>query len=189
MASLRKQTIYLLILLFASIALLIASKMSLLLQARVKALRGDTAAQSYLGFAYYRGTEVRKDSAEAVKWWKKAADKGDLQSQQYLGWVYASGDGVPRDFSEAVSWWRKAAEQGNPKAQASLGLAYYKGEGLPRDYAQAFCWFSMAEKRSGGSVRQEYATFRDDAAGKLTLDQLAEARRNAEELDAKYPKR
>lgn len=140
-----------------------------------------------LGWAYYEGEGVPRDLTEAVKWWRKAADQGHLKAQASLGWAYYKGEGVPKDYAEAVKWYRKAAEKGDANAQSNLGWAYYKGEGVPRDYAQAFCWFSLAVKRSGEEDRYKYANYRDDAAGKLTSDQLAEARRMfEEEWEVKY---
>ncbi|MDQ1300474.1 MAG: hypothetical protein QG637_392, partial [Chloroflexota bacterium] len=42
-----------------------------------RAQKGDAVAQCLLGAMYARGNGVPKDSAEAVKWWHKAAEKGD----------------------------------------------------------------------------------------------------------------
>jgi hypothetical protein len=43
---------------------------------RVRAEQGDAKAQYSLGAAYALGEGVAKDSAEAVKWYRKAADQG-----------------------------------------------------------------------------------------------------------------
>ena len=85
-----------------------------------------------------------------------------------------------------MKWYRKAAEQGHANAQSNLGWAYSKGEGAPKDYVQAFCWFTLAAKRSVGEDRDKYSNYRDDAAARLSPDQLAEARRMAEKFEEKY---
>ena len=43
---------------------------------RAAAERGDAEAQYELGMCYARGDGVNKDFAEAVKWWRKAAQQG-----------------------------------------------------------------------------------------------------------------
>jgi TPR repeat protein len=63
---------------------------------------------------------VAQDHAEAVKWWRLAAEQGDADAQSMLGFCYNSGKGVAQDHEEAVKWWRLAAEQGHPGAQQSL---------------------------------------------------------------------
>ena len=41
---------------------------------RKKAVAGDAIAQFSLGWRYATGRSVLKDSAEAVKWWRKSAE-------------------------------------------------------------------------------------------------------------------
>ena len=59
---------------------------------------------------------VPEDDAEAVRWFRLAAEQGDAYAQYNLGRMYANGEGVPEDFVEAVAWYRKAAEQGHVEA-------------------------------------------------------------------------
>ena len=61
---------------------------------------------------YANGLGVAKDEAEAVKWYRKAAEQGNAYGQNNLGKMYANGLGVAKDEAEAVKWFRKAAEQG-----------------------------------------------------------------------------
>ena len=60
------------------------------------------------------------DKAEAVKWYRAAAEQGQSEAQYELGVMYADGSGVPRDHSEAVKWCQKAAAQGHEKASAAI---------------------------------------------------------------------
>ena len=69
---------------------------------RVKAERGDAAAQVQLGDAYDTGTGVKRDVAEAINWYRKAAQQGNAEGQYSLGGKYDSGDGVTQDYSEAL---------------------------------------------------------------------------------------
>ena len=60
------------------------------------------------------------DKAEAVKWFRKAADRWHSSAQYNLGVCYLKGDGIEKDKEEAVKWFRKAAENGHKKAKAAL---------------------------------------------------------------------
>ena len=85
-----------------------------------------------------------EDDAEAVRWYRLAADQGDANAQYNLGLKYASGEGVPEDDAEAVRWYRLAADQGLAIAQNNLGLMYASGEGVPEDDAEAVRWYRLA---------------------------------------------
>ena len=78
------------------------------------------SAQYSLGFMYQSGKGVTQDHAEAVKWYRKAADQGKAYAQYSLGRMYYTGKGVTRDEAEARKWFEKAAAQGNQLAKAIL---------------------------------------------------------------------
>ena len=73
-----------------------------------------------MGFCYEEGIGVAKDGAEAVKWFRKAAEQGHAGAQFNLGYCYMNGIGVAKDGAEAVKWYRKAARQGDEDAQKAL---------------------------------------------------------------------
>ena len=79
-------------------------------------------AQYSLGVSYEIGEGVAQDSAEAVKWYRLAAEQGIPEAQCNLGEMYAEGLGVPENLVEAVKWYRLAAEQGNDDAKFSLNV-------------------------------------------------------------------
>ena len=84
---------------------------------------------------------------EAVKWFRKAAERGDADAQFMLGTFYENGEGVSQDYQEAVKWYRKAAEQGNADAQFLLGGLYATGQGVPQDDAEAVKWLRKAAEQ------------------------------------------
>ena len=94
---------------------------------------------------YDSGEGVPENDAEAVKWYRKAADQGDADAQYNLGVMYASGEGVPENDAEAVKWYRKAADQGDADAQHNLGVIYANGEGVPENNILAYVWWSIAK--------------------------------------------
>ena len=93
---------------------------------------------------YYQGNGVPQDYAEAVSWYRKAADQGDAWGQDELGFAYYQGKGVPQDYTEAVRWFRKAADQGDERAQYDLGCMYDLGKGVQQDRAEAARWYQKA---------------------------------------------
>src|SRR4029077_5015799 len=62
---------------------------------RPLAERGSAIAQFYLGLSYERGKSVSESEAEAVNWFRKAAEQGLAASQAALGTRYFIGWGVP----------------------------------------------------------------------------------------------
>jgi TPR repeat protein len=70
---------------------------------------------------YANGQGVVKDDAEAVRWFRKAADQGDAGAQNNLGVMYEQGrGGLVKDEAEAIRWYGKAADQGYSRAQNNL---------------------------------------------------------------------
>jgi TPR repeat protein len=90
---------------------------------------------------------VPVDKAEAVKWYRKAAEQGSEYAQNSLGECYYYGNGVGQNEAEAVEWFRKAAEQENEYAQNSLGECYYNGKGVGQNKAEAVMWSRKAAEQ------------------------------------------
>jgi len=80
---------------------------------------------------FYNGRGVPQNYAEAMKWYRLAADQGQARAQSGLGGMYASGQGVPKNDAEAIKWFRLAANQGNATAQVNLGGMVANGPGIP----------------------------------------------------------
>ncbi len=68
---------------------------------------------------YSRGEGVPEDDAEAVRWYRLAAEQGGALAQSNLGFMYASGNGVPEDLVFAYMWFTLSAAQGNETAQSN----------------------------------------------------------------------
>jgi TPR repeat protein len=61
-----------------------------------------------------------KDYAEAVHWYRKAAEQGLAEAQWSLSVAYANGKSVPKDHAEVTRWRDKAEEQKDALAQRDL---------------------------------------------------------------------
>jgi serine/threonine protein kinase len=62
-----------------------------------------------LGKCYLNGVGADKDAAEAVTWFRKAAEARNAEAMRLLGDCYRSGSGVSRDSKKAIEWFEKAA--------------------------------------------------------------------------------
>ena len=65
---------------------------------------------------YWRGNGVTRDYAEALKWYRKAAEQGVAEAQNNLGLMYEKGMGVLQDMIAAHMWLTIAAANGDKKA-------------------------------------------------------------------------
>lgn len=65
---------------------------------------GDATAQFSLGKIYLYGWGVKKDGAEAVKWFRKAAEQGNAKARDMLVYIYEHGEGVEKNMAEAEYW-------------------------------------------------------------------------------------
>ena len=142
------------------------------------ALAASVAAQDY-----ETGLEAaqRGDYAAALREFPTLAAQDDADAQFNLGLKYAKGLGVARDYAEALRRFRMAAEQGHAKAQYNLGLMYWQGQGVPRNFVQAHMWWTLSASQRTALAAQ----FRDNVAGKMTPEQIAEAQRLAREWTPK----
>jgi len=85
-----------------------------------------------------------KEYAEAVEFFRIAAQQGHTDAQYYLGNCYYTGKGVDKDPAEAANWYRKAAGQGHPAAQYALGFCYAHGAGVKQSHSMALMWYKKA---------------------------------------------
>jgi TPR repeat protein len=132
---------------------------------------GDPEAQTELARARRTGTVagVSRDPAEAVGWYRKAADQGYAPAQTSLGYMYQEGVLLQRDPVQAVHWYMLSAQQGDAAGEADLALCYLTGDGVARDNDKAFAWFysaarqddAMAENHLGTLYRLGHGVARD----------------------------
>jgi TPR repeat protein len=83
-------------------------------EVKLTAIDGDADAQFELAGLYAGGEGVEQNLAEAVKWYRKAAEQGHDSAQFKLGLSYQQGKGVPQSDTEAYIWLNISAENGEP---------------------------------------------------------------------------
>jgi TPR repeat protein len=138
------------------------------------AAHGDTTAAFKIGWMYWNGIGVREDTAEAIRWYRKAAEQGDEGAQFSLGVIYWWGMGnVPRDYAESARWYRMAADQGDTTAQLSMSKIYEHGAGVQRDMVQAYMWCALAQ----AGKPKNTSHLLDELAAKMKPEDIAQAKR------------
>jgi TPR repeat protein len=88
---------------------------------RERAEKGDPEAQFNLAKNYEAGRGgLKKDYAEAERWYLRAADQGDPFAQASLAILFRFGKGVAQDYVEAYKWFYVAASRTTGSDQESI---------------------------------------------------------------------
>ncbi len=98
----------------------------------------------YYRFKFDHGAP--RDGAEAVKWYRKEAERGCADAQTNLGVCYEFRHDVPQDIVEAANWYRMAAEQDCADAQNKLIVGIQSGRIVPLDGDEEWKWYGREEK-------------------------------------------
>ncbi len=123
---------------------------------RSAASEGYPDAENLLGILLATGSDgVPQDDAEAVVWYRKAADHGLAKAQKNLGDMYFFGRGVDKDYQQAITWYGKAADQQFADAQYRLGFMTEKGFGTQQSDQTAVDLYQKASHN--GSVEAQRA--------------------------------
>jgi uncharacterized protein len=83
--------------------------------------RGDTRAQTALGFLYFIGLWLDQNDREAFNWFEAAAVQGTPEAQYYLGTMFLRGRGIAASPSAAWFWCELSVAQG---VRAEKNLAH-----------------------------------------------------------------
>jgi uncharacterized protein len=143
-----------------------------------RAGKGVADAQFSLGVKL-SGPGPAQDYAQAIHWYREAADQSHPLAQFNLGMMYASGQGVPRDTAKSMEWMQKAADLDDAGAQHYLGVKLHRAslEGLPEvaleSRIQAYTWLQLASAQGYRSSDAAWAF----VALAMTREDIADANR------------
>ncbi len=126
-----------------------------------------------LGYAAY----TRREYAQTLSLWLRAAEQGHPRAQNGLGVLYRDGLGTAKSDAVAVRWFRESAESGYAFGMFNLGLMYRDGSGVARDDIEALKWFSLA---SAVHYDRDAAVQRGLLARRMSAAQTEEARARAQ---------
>jgi uncharacterized protein len=83
---------------------------------------GDARAQSGLGFMYFSGRGVPRDSVRAAEFFRRAAEQGEPTAQLFLALMHFKSDGVPMSTPLAMMWVELAMAGGQVEAFEIRGM-------------------------------------------------------------------
>jgi hypothetical protein len=75
------------------------------------AQQGNVDAAYNLAVIHQHADGVAKNPAEALRWYRQAAERGDKVSQVQIGLMYLNGEGVPADETKAHEWFTKSRHE------------------------------------------------------------------------------
>jgi uncharacterized protein len=99
------------------------------------ATAGDARAQTGLGFMYYSGRGVTRDSVRAAEFFQRAAEQGEPTAQLFLAQMYFKSDGVPMNAPLAMMWVELALAGGQVEAFELRGIIMQSMTVAERDEA------------------------------------------------------
>jgi TPR repeat protein len=137
----------------------------------------DGPALTLIAEIYKDGVSVKRDPAEAARWYRLAADAGDRQATFALGVMLLNGaPGVPKDRAAAAALFEKAAAQGHAGAFYNLGVMAIEGNGSSApDFAKAADLFRRSADAGNDDGAYSYGVLLRDGRG-VPLDIAAAAR-------------
>lgn len=112
-----------------------------------------------LGMRYLTGRDVKKDYAQALVYFRAAAEKEDPDAQSNMGYCYENGLGVTKDYAEAAKWLKKAADQEEVNGIIMLGMCYYYGHGVPKNTEEGIRLTRIAAKKGSELAKQQLKTY------------------------------
>lgn len=109
---------------------------------------GDALSMNRMGEAYFFGNSgVPNNDAQAVQWFRKAAEAGLPQGMGNYSYMLSTGRGIEKDLTASFQWAEKAAQAGDAFGMARLAFSYLTGQGTTRNEAEAVNWYlKSAEK-------------------------------------------
>jgi TPR repeat protein len=134
---------------------------------------GSSAAQNELGVAYYNGTNVQRDYALALSWFRRAALQGQTEARRNLAALCRRGLGTARDDIGARQLYYQGAKQGDPSAQASLGEMLIAGQGGPAAPSDGLSWMLIAARTGNMTAMVKLGDFY--ALGSASTHDLAKS--------------
>lgn len=113
-------------------------------RAYYEAVADDPCAQLSLGFLYYNGQGVEKDTAKGEELFEAVIAKGCVEGYLGRGEIAETNE----DYDTALECYNKVLEGEEQvyiaDAMKIIGSLYYSGRGVEQDYAKALEWYEKA---------------------------------------------
>lgn len=89
---------------------------------------GKIEAQMGVATAYSKGTLVKRDPREAVRWWTRAAEQNEVDAMFLLGMATEGLSGLTPNGAEAIKWYGKGAAKGHIHSMNRLATIHLEGK-------------------------------------------------------------
>lgn len=147
---------------------------------RLAAEQGNSEAMVDLGGAFLM-QDAFSNPAEAMRWYRQAADKGNIKAEYLLGVQLLNAALIlslqhpetSPHFPEAILWLGKAADHNFGPAYDWLGRLHNHGQGFPRDMEKAVACFRRGAERGEANAQFSLGSAYERALGKKRDDALA----------------
>lgn len=97
--------------------------------------------------------------AEALQWYRKAANQGNPEAAYQVGRLLLFGaSGIPKDQvvkpipTEGIRWTFQAATNLHRSACRNMSTALQSGLGVSPDLVEAYAWLQLVAESNGGSI-------------------------------------
>ncbi len=135
------------------------------------AREGDPASQTLVAEIYSRGLGVKRDEAEASRWYQAAAEQNVPEAQFQYALMLIDGRFVGRDMDQAFALMEEAANSGNRLAQFNFAQMLLDRARSAEDEKRAIDYFEKAARAglpdAQYAVAQVYAIGAGGRAGNL----------------------
>ena len=134
----------------------------------------SSAMENYLaGVFYYNGTNgVSTNRSEALRLFRKSADKGYLSAQRQLGFIYLE----EKEYSNAMKYGKMAAEQGDADSQNNVGWMYENGFGIGTNQELAISWYERAAAQGNTTARINLRDIYNNVAALRDINKISDAK-------------
>jgi TPR repeat protein len=133
---------------------------------RVAANSKDAAAMTLIGEIYRDGYAVKRDAAEAARWYRLASDLGDREAAFALGALLLTGaEGVNKDVAAAKAQFERAAAKGQAGALYNLGVMALGNDGAGQDLAKAADYFRRSAEAGDNDGAYSYGVMLREGRG------------------------
>lgn len=111
-----------------------------------KARSGDVPSMVKLANYYELGFGVPKDSVEALRLYRQAADRGSADAWIHISVYHLLGSQMPKDTARYLAIRQEWADKGAPEGLTAMFLTLLHGNGVPPDTALALNYLERAAK-------------------------------------------
>ncbi|MEW9835423.1 tetratricopeptide repeat protein [Mesorhizobium marinum] len=141
-----------------------------------RAEAGNAAAQTLVAEILSRGLGVKRDEAQAAKWYQLAAEQGVPEAQFQYALMLIDGRFVKKDTKGAYALMQSAAEAGNRLAQFNFAQLLVQREPGDVGMAKAVSYYQRAAEAGLADGQYAMSQIYANGAGGKPRDE-AEARR------------